>query len=118
MIAVAGCADSSHILIGTARAPISPALVQVYTAAPTSSVAIALLTVDAIGWTTQGETDTAIRALKNQAAALGANGVLLATVGTAANGTVGNVNPTTGTLWTAQSTSTVARATAIFVPVN
>lgn len=118
LIALAGCADSSYILIGSPRPRISPASVQIYTAAPVNSIAVALLTVDAIGWTTQGESNKAIKALKSQAAALGANGVLLATVGTASSAMVGNVNPATGALWMAQSTSTVAKATAIFVPAN
>jgi hypothetical protein len=110
------CADSSHILTGMARPAISNDEVRVYTVAPVNSEQIALLSVDAVGWTTQGEMDTAIKGLKKEAAKLGANGVLLATVGTASSAVVGGVDSSTGTFWAGNSTSTVAKAVAIYLP--
>jgi uncharacterized protein YbjQ (UPF0145 family) len=113
-----GCADSSYVLIGAPRAAVPVTQVQVYTQAPPNSIQIALLKVDAVGWTSQSESNNAIGGLKKQAARLGANGVLLTGMDTATSGAFGNVNPSTGNFIAANSTSTVMKAIAIFVPTN
>ena len=83
VLALAGCAGSSKVMVGQARPPIDPAQVQVYTAVPPGSQEIAQLEASsAIGFGTQGQTDAAV--LKREAAALGANGVVLIGVGSAA----------------------------------
>ena len=76
----AGCASSSKVMLGQARAPIDPAQVQVYRTAPAGAQEIAQLeSKSAVGFGTQGQTDAA--RLKREAAALGANGIVLLGVG-------------------------------------
>jgi hypothetical protein len=114
LVVLSGCATSSHIISGTVRSPTDPALVKLYTSPPPNSEEIAILTVESSGWTIQGEKDIAVAKLKEEAASLGANGVLLTGMGTESSGVVGNVNPQTGTVWAGQSTYTTMRASAIF----
>ena len=79
---VAGCAGSSKVMLGQARAPIDPAQVQIYRTPPAGSQEIAQLeSKSAVGFGTQGQTDAAVAGLKREAAALGANGVVLLGVG-------------------------------------
>ena len=73
LLVAAGCASTSKVMLGQARAPIDPSQVQVYSTPPAGSVEIAQLeSSSAVGFGTQGQTD---------AAALGANGVILMGVG-------------------------------------
>ncbi|KRG73576.1 hypothetical protein ABB28_10425 [Stenotrophomonas chelatiphaga] len=82
LLLVAGCASTSRVMLGQARAPIDPAQVQVYSTPPAGSVEIAQLeSSSAVGFGTQGQTDAAVARLKRDAAALGANGVILMGVG-------------------------------------
>jgi hypothetical protein len=84
--ALAACAGTSKVMVGQARAPIDPAQVRVYSTAPPGSVEIAQLeSTSAIGFGTQGQTDAAVARLKREAAALGANGVVLMGVGSQAS---------------------------------
>jgi hypothetical protein len=89
---LAACA-SSHVMIGKARAPISPDDVQVYTRPPTVPYEeIARLQTSSQGsfsFTAQGKTDSVIKRLKEEAAKLGANGVLLEGIGDQPSGSVG-----------------------------
>jgi len=81
-ILLTGCAGTSKVMLGQARAPIDPAQVQVYSTPPPGSVEIAQLeSTSAVGFGTQGQTDAAVARLKREAAALGANGVVLMGVG-------------------------------------
>ena len=78
----AGCASTSKVMLGQARAPVDPATVQIYSTPPTGSQEIAQLeSASAVGFGTQGQTDAAVMRLKREAAALGANGVILMGVG-------------------------------------
>ena len=80
LLVAAGCASTS-VMLG-ARAPIDPALVQIYSTPPAGSQEIAQLeSASAVGFGTQGQTDAAVARLKREAAALGANGVVLMGVG-------------------------------------
>ncbi|KAF1712663.1 hypothetical protein CSC70_01365 [Pseudoxanthomonas kalamensis DSM 18571] len=82
LLLLTACAGTSKVMLGQARPPIDPALVQVYTAVPPGAVEIAQLeSSSAVGFGTQGQTDAAVARLKNEAAALGANGVVLIGVG-------------------------------------
>ncbi|MBB3814990.1 hypothetical protein FHY13_003371 [Xanthomonas arboricola] len=84
---LAGCASSSRVMLGQARAPIDPAQVQVYSNAPVGSVEIAQLeSTSAAGFGTQGQTDAAVQRLKREAAKLGANGVVIVGVGSERSG--------------------------------
>jgi hypothetical protein len=79
-IGLAACAPSSHILVGTARAPISPSEVKIYLQPPSSFEQIAILNASAnsmFGTGGQGSVDKVIQRLKEQAAKLGANGIIL-----------------------------------------
>ncbi|MCF7750219.1 hypothetical protein KQ945_05645 [Bacillus subtilis subsp. subtilis] len=82
LLALAGCASTSKVMLGQARAPVDPASVQIYSTPPAGSVEIAQLeSSSAVGFGTQGQTDAAVLRLKREAAALGANGVILMGVG-------------------------------------
>ena len=78
----AGCASTSKVMLGQARAPVDPATVQIYSTPPAGSQEIAQLeSASAVGFGTQGQTDAAVMRLKREAAALGADGVILMGVG-------------------------------------
>jgi hypothetical protein len=82
MLLAAGCASSSKVMLGQARPAIDPSQVQVYRTAPAGALEIAQLeSKSAVGFGTQGQTDAAVARLKREAAALGANGVVLIGVG-------------------------------------
>lgn len=84
VLALAGCAGSSRIMVGQPGSPIDPSQVRIYTSVPPGSREIAQLeSSSAIGFGTQGQTDAAVERLKREAAALGANGVVLIGVGSA-----------------------------------
>ncbi len=86
-LAAAGCASTSKVMIGQARPPIDPALVQVYGTPPPGSVEIAQVeATSAAGFGTQGQTDSAVARLKREAAKLGANGVVMMGVGSERSG--------------------------------
>ncbi len=81
-LALAGCAGTSKVMLNQARAPIDPAQVQIYSVPPVGSQEIAQLeSSSAVGFGTQGQTDAAVARLKREAAALGANGIVLMGVG-------------------------------------
>ena len=110
------CATSTHVITGKVRPSLPVDQVQVYATAPSGSVDIAILMIESDGWTRQGELDAAVLKLKSEAASLGANGVVIAAVGTETSGAVGNVDRRTGMVSMVPTNSTVVRATAIYVP--
>ena len=76
-----GCTivDSSSILVGQKRAPIEPSEVKIYSTAPENFEEVAMISVKA-GHDFKSEQslmDSAIQRLKEEAAKVGANGVLL-----------------------------------------
>lgn len=120
---------SSHVLIGRVRPAISPDQVQLYLHPPAKYEEIAIIdTSSNHSWTVtaQGKTDKVIERLKKQAAALGANGILLQTVGDQAVGSVGGgfgsatASGNTATAFGLGSSATVfakqANGLAIYVP--
>lgn len=95
MLIVAACA-SSHVVVGNTRPPISPDQVKVYLHPPAKYEEVAILDASsknsfAVG--SQGKMNKVIERLKAEAAALGANGILLQ--GTA-DEYVGSVNTASG----------------------
>ena len=80
-------------MIGKARPPISPEQVVIYTRPPEMPYEeIARIETSSQGsfsFTAQGKTDAVIRRLKEEAAKLGANGVLLEGIGDQASGSIG-----------------------------
>jgi hypothetical protein len=89
-LAIAGCVEGTAVVTGQKRPAISPAQVQLYVEPPKSSYeVIALVNASsASGWTDQQSIDYAIDELKSQAAALGANGVILGQPGSKVGGFV------------------------------
>ena len=89
--ALSGCA-SSAIVVGQARAPIDPSQVKIYIRPPKKYQEIAVLESSSkasFSVTAQGKTDVMIRRLREEAARLGANGVLLQGTGSEVVGSAG-----------------------------
>ena len=87
-----GCATSSHVMIGTARPPISPESVRVYVQPPEKYEEIAAIDATSQGSfaiTSQQNMDKAIARMKEEAAKLGANGILLQGVQDQQSGSIG-----------------------------
>jgi hypothetical protein len=87
-----GCSTTSHVMIGTARPPISPESVRVYVQPPEKYEEIATLDASSQGSfavTGQQNMDKAIARMKEEAAKLGANGILLQGVQDQQSGSIG-----------------------------
>lgn len=87
-----GCAGSSSRLLAPARPPISPDQVQIYQTAPAKYQEIATLDASSGARLFHGSEQTdaeAIQRLKEEAAKVGANGVLLKSVGDESSGSIG-----------------------------
>jgi len=92
LLACAACSTSSHVLIGTARPPISPESVRVYLKPPPKYEEVATINASSQGslaLTSQQNMDKAVERLKAEAARLGANGVLLQGVQDTQSGSIG-----------------------------
>lgn len=79
-LSLVACAPSSHIVVGTAHPPISPSEVKIYLRPPPSFEEIAILSASAdsmFGSGGQATVDKVILRLKEDAAKLGANGIIL-----------------------------------------
>ena len=91
-VVLLSCSTSSHVMIGTARPPISPESVRIYLQPPPKYEEIAKLDATSQGSfaiTSQQNMDKAIARLKEEAAKLGANGVLLQGVQDQQSGSIG-----------------------------
>jgi hypothetical protein len=87
LVTLAGCAGTSTVMMGDARPPIDPSQVRIYRTPPPDSIEIAQLeSTSGVGFGTQGQTDAVIARLKREAAALGANGVILLGMGSGSSG--------------------------------
>lgn len=87
-----GCSTSSHVMIGSARPPISPESVRIYLQPPPKYEQVATLDATSQGSfaiTGQQNMDKAMARLKEEAAKLGANGVLLQGVQDQQTGSIG-----------------------------
>ena len=129
-LVLAACA-SSHVLVGTARAPISPDQVKVLIEAPEKYETVALLEASdlgANGFSAQSRINKVMKRLKAEAASLGANAILLQGIDTQVTGAVGsgyantslsgNSAYTTGTGFSAAQMSKVGKAIAIYIPAE
>lgn len=91
-LTLAACV-TSHVIVGKVRPPISPDQVQLYLHPPgTPYEEVALLessSKNSFSFTAQGKTNAVIMRMKEDAAKLGANGILLDGVGDKAAGSVG-----------------------------
>jgi hypothetical protein len=91
-LALSACSTSSHVLVGTPRAPISPESVRVYLQPPPKYEPIATINASSQGSlaiTSQQNMDKAIERMKTEAAKLGANGILLQGVQDQQSGSIG-----------------------------
>jgi len=78
-LALAGCA-TSHMLTGNPRPPIDPAQVRIYHGPPPGDyeeIAVLQTRSGALTYGEQNKVDSVMRKLREEAASLGANGVLL-----------------------------------------
>lgn len=83
------CASGTVLVTGTQRPATNADEVVVYTEAPEKYEVIGIVTASSdAGWTAQGSLDYAIAELKKQAAKIGANGVIVESVGTSNSGGV------------------------------
>jgi opacity protein-like surface antigen len=91
---LAGCA-SSAVVVGQVRPAISPTQVKLYLNPPKKFEQVALLESSSkSSWAVsdQGKTDVVIQRLKEEAAKIGANGILLSGMGNQSAGSVGTAN--------------------------
>lgn len=114
LLALAGCASGSAIVTGTVRTPLTPEQVTIYLEPPADFEVIGLVNASSnAGWTEQGSVDYAIKELKEQAAKLGANGVLLVSSGERTTTAVGGYG--TGYFYAVPVTAKTVQGRAIFV---
>lgn len=76
---LAACSTTTRVMVGQLRPPSNPALVKVYYTPPKHYAPIAIVSADSQGsfqLTAQGRVDVALARAKNEAASLGANGLL------------------------------------------
>jgi opacity protein-like surface antigen len=91
---LAGCA-SSAVVVGQVRPAISPTQVKLYLNPPKKFEQVALLESSSkSSWAVsdQGKTDVVIQRLKEEAAKIGANGILLSGLGSQSAGSVGTAS--------------------------
>ena len=89
---LAACAPSSHVITGTARPPIQPSEVKIYSNPPPNYQEIAVLDASSnsmFGAGGQKTVDKVIERLKIEAAKLGANGIILEGFQDAQTGSIG-----------------------------
>ncbi len=124
LAALAACSGPSHVMLGKSRPPTDPASVQVYAQPPARFEEIAIVEASGSAFTVgaQRRTDALIERLKEEAAKVGANGLLLREMGSEAPGSLGVGTGTTigvggiGIGVSAPLSRKRGSATAIFVP--
>jgi len=122
---LAGCASGSITVTGTPRPPIAIDEVRLYAEPPADYEVIALLeSSPQFAWTDQGRQDKSVADLKEKAAGLGANGIVLTGVadagggagaGVGVGGPVGGGGGGVGLSFGASRSSQKVYAKAIFV---
>jgi hypothetical protein len=126
-VTLAACSMTSHVLVGHAREPVSPEQVQVYLRPPAGYEEIALVESSSrrsFTFTAQGKTDAVMKRLKQEAASLGANGIVLESVADESAGSAGSgFANTKGSNTVASGVSTTimlkaGSALAIYVPAD
>ena len=92
---LAACASGSAIVTGTKRVPIAAELVKLYLEPPSNLEVIGLVSASSdAGMSEQASVDYATAELKKQAAKLGANGVLLTSIGDMTSTIAGGIGKT------------------------
>lgn len=111
---LAGCASGSVIVVGAKRDPVSVDQVRLYLDPPKEFEVIGLVMASSdAGWTEQGSMDYAVDELKQQAAMIGANGVLLVSTGEKTTTAVGGSGP--GYFYGIPVTAKTVQGKAIYV---
>lgn len=117
---LAACASGTVLLTGHARPSISADQVVIYTTPPEHYEVIGMVDAEAShAWTDQGRLDKAVAELKEQAASVGANGILLQGVATGSSGSTGAFVPNGaggGLFVSSSSHEKQVSGTAIYVP--
>ena len=88
---IAACANTSHVITGKPRPAIDPSQVTIYSTAPAKYEEIAVIDASSqmsFAFGDQNKMDAVLERLKKEAAALGANGVLLQGTGSTGSGGV------------------------------
>jgi hypothetical protein len=97
LVCLGGCSTGSVTVTGTPRDPIAASEVRVYADPPADFDVIALLeSAPSSGWTDQSRQDKAVADLKEKAAKLGANGILLTGVSDSGGGSGAGVGVSSG----------------------
>ena len=113
-ILLVACASGSSIVTGTKRTPLDPSQVKLYLEFPENFEVIGIVNASSdSGLTEQASQDYALQELKNQAAKLGANGILLTTTGEKTSTVVGGYG--TGTFYAVPVTAKTLSGKAVFV---
>ena len=114
MFILTACASGSYILTGQKRDPINPSEVKLYTEAPAQYETIGIVKASSdSGWSQQGDMDLAVEELKNQAALLGANGVILSSTGEVVSTSVGATSG--GVTYVSSSSAQTISGKAVYV---
>ncbi len=113
-ILLAGCATGSVIVVGETRQAINPDQVKLYLEAPNTYETIGIVKASSdAGLTEQNSIDYAIEELKNQAAKIGANRVLIEATGQNSSTVIGGYN--TGFLYAISVIEQTVIGKAIYV---
>lgn len=108
------CASGSYILTGQQRDPIEASNVKLYTEPPEEYEVIGIVKASSgSGWTQQGDMNYAVQELKNQAAQLGANGVILYGTGDITSTAVGTYS--SGATYSVNTTAQTVSGKAVYV---
>jgi hypothetical protein len=117
---LAACSTGSHVLIGNTRSALPVGEVKLYLEPPAKYEVIALVRGYSVtGWTQQQDTDGAVEKMKAEAAALGANGVILSGIYEGGNAVYGSGISNTGEVNTFSggvSSEATVSGQAIYVP--
>jgi hypothetical protein len=92
LVAFLGC-STSHVIVGNTRTATDPRKIKVYVNPPKKYETIAVVSSDSNGsfrFGAQGKVDAALKRAKSDAAKLGANGLLLQTLGESGGMMVGS----------------------------
>ena len=113
-ISLVACASGSSIVVGEVRKPIDPSQVKLYLEVPPNYEIIGIVNASSdSGWTQQGDTNYAVAELKEQAAKLGANGIILIGTGETSSSTVGTHSG--GVVYAVSSTAQSVSGKAVYV---
>ena len=109
-----GCATGSTIITGEARPAIDPSMVRIYLDPPAQFETIGLIEASSdVEFSRQAAQDRVINELRNRAARIGANGILLVGTGVQSGDTVGFVSG--GVLFTTAGSRITGYGRAIYV---